>query len=87
MADLMRRLADKATVKLQGLERLLCAHLNALACHQLEACQILLDEAGCFPEPQEPEELPQVTPPHVHIDKLMRLVNVHMRNHQLTQKL
>ena len=40
MADLMRRLADKATVKLQGLERLLCAHQNALALHHLEACQV-----------------------------------------------
>ena len=54
MADLMRRLADKATVKLQGLERLLCAHLNALAWHHLEACQGLMDNDTSLPELPEP---------------------------------
>ena len=43
MTELLKRMSDEATSKLQGLERQLCAHHNALAFHHLEACQAILD--------------------------------------------
>ena len=43
MTELLKRMLDEATSKLQGLERQLCAHHNALAFHHLEACQATLD--------------------------------------------
>ena len=43
MTELLKRMSDEATSKLQGLERQLCAHHNALAFHHMEACQAVLD--------------------------------------------
>ena len=56
MTELLKRMADEATSKLQGLERQLCAHHNALAFHHLEACQALLDADPRFSDLELPKE-------------------------------
>ena len=56
MTELLKRMADEATSKLQGLERQLCAHHNALAFHHLEACQAILDADPRFCDLELPKE-------------------------------